>query len=89
MSKENEDMIKSTWDSFRDSGLLWMINTTLHVFGWAIATEYDEDGNCTGASPYKTKFRGFSEQINDEGYKKVTRHMRSNLKRLIETVEED
>jgi hypothetical protein len=32
---------KATWKEFRRSGLLWWINRSLHLFGWAIAVEVE------------------------------------------------
>lgn len=34
-------------DEFRDSGMLYLANRTLHVFGFALAVERDEDGHAT------------------------------------------
>jgi len=36
---------KKSWEEFKDSGLLWWINTLLHTFGYAIVYNYDENGN--------------------------------------------
>lgn len=33
---------KKTWDEFRATGLLWLVNTILHVFGWAIVVDVDK-----------------------------------------------
>ena len=33
---------KRDWSEFRNSGLLWWINTMLHTFGWAIVFEFDK-----------------------------------------------
>lgn len=78
-------MIKEkNWTEFRDSGLLWFVNQTLHLFGWALV--YDTE---TGAvTPYKCKFRGFTEEINTEGYKKVTKHLQENIEELVEESKE-
>lgn len=72
---------KKTWKEFKDTGLLWFINNILHLFGWAICLEMD-GGAVTEAYPARTKFRGFSEDCNSEGYKKVTQYMKDNAKIL-------
>ena len=43
MDEENkkEPVTKKTWTEFREIGLLWFINTILHMFGWAIVVEVD------------------------------------------------
>lgn len=70
--KYNNEMVEQkTWKEFKDCGMLWLVNSTLYLFGWAIAIEYIDDVIC-GARPYRTKFRGFSEDVNDRGFKAVT-----------------
>ena len=51
---------KKTWKEFRDTGLLWFINTILHAFGWSIVIEY-ENVEITDCYPARVKFRGFNE----------------------------
>ena len=34
---------EKSWKEFRESGLLWFVNTILHTFGWALVAEL-EDG---------------------------------------------
>lgn len=64
---------------FRDSGMLWFVNTFLHVFGMAITWNPETDE----IKPALVKFRGFIEQVNDEGYKKVTQYMIDNAFELM------
>lgn len=66
---------KREWKEFRESGLLWFINTILHLFGWAICFE-PETGE---AYPSRCLFRGFDAKSNDEGYEKVTEHIKENI----------
>jgi len=78
---------KKTWQEFRNTGLLWFINTTLHLFGWALVVEIDGDEvkNCY---PARIKFRGFGEKDTDEGYKKLTGYVADNINDLVKEVEE-
>lgn len=72
-SKNNQ---KSTWTQFRASGFLWLINTILHAFGWTIVLEPSENrGEDFKAYIYKTKWRGFSRDSNDNGYKNIARYL--------------
>lgn len=73
---------KKTWEEFRNSGLLWLINTTLHLFGWAIVVELEEDGSISNAYPARVNFRGFDEKSNDEGYQKVSEYLLKNIAEL-------
>lgn len=68
---------KKSWEEFRECGLLWWINQTLHMFGWAIVIELD-DGNITNAYPARVKFRGFPEKSNSEGYIRVSKYLKEN-----------
>lgn len=84
---------KKSWDDFRNTGLLWFINTILHVFGWAIVVEGDKDENgnfvTKTAYPARVKYRGFSEDVNDRGYENITDYMVNNAKELWDEVEEN
>jgi hypothetical protein len=69
---------KRSWDDFRDTGLLWFINTTLHLFGWALV--YDVESK--SMYPARCRFRGFSEEINSEGYADLSQYIRENADEL-------
>ena len=74
-------MIKEkSWKDFRDTGLLWFINSILHMFGWAIVFDSDNEN----AYPARVKFRGFSEEINTNGYIKVSEFLKENIDQLCE-----
>lgn len=79
---------KKTWKEFRDSGLLWWINTTLHMFGWAIVYNFDDNNNIVEVHPARVKFRGFKENNVEEGYQKVSKYLQDNIDELVkETLE--
>ena len=80
---------RSSWSEFRDTGLLWLINSMLHLFGWCIVIERDDNNNFTGAYPAKTDFRGFSEKSNTKNYKKITEYMIDNSAELLKAFKED
>ena len=73
---------KRDWAEFRDSGLLWWINTMLHTFGWAIVFEFDDNKNITNVYPARVKFRGFGDKQVEEGYQKVSKYMMDNAEEL-------
>lgn len=89
MAEENEKqtVTKKSWDEFRDSGLLWFINTILHMFGWAIVVEVD-DGAVIGAYPARVTFRGFGAESTENGYRKVSKYMAENAAELLEEAEQ-
>jgi hypothetical protein len=73
-------MIKrETWRTFRQTGLLWWVNRGLHLFGWAIVLQIEDDGEATEAFPARVSFRGFSSQDEAEGFTKLTEHLKSQF----------
>jgi hypothetical protein len=85
-----DEMIdKKSWEEFRDSGLLWFVNSILQVFGWSIITEYDKDTkHISSVYPARTKFRGFDNKTNDIGYVKVSEYMKENADTLLQEAKE-
>jgi hypothetical protein len=75
---------EKSWQEFRDSGLFWFMNSILHAFGWAIVYE-PESGV---AYPARVKFRGFSEEINTDGYIKVSKFMKAHVEELLKEAQE-
>lgn len=78
---------QKTWEEFQGTGLLWLVNTFLHTFGWTLMTQVDDDGNIIGGVPCRTDYRGFTTDINDEGYLKVTDWLKENIDMLEGDVE--
>ena len=72
-----------SWEEFRASGLLWWVNRTLHLFGWAIAVELQEDGTVSNCYPARCKFRGFGEKSESDGFEKLTEHMAESIPQLL------
>lgn len=81
-------MNKKTWKEFYDSGLLWWVNRSLHLFGWAIVVEVDKESNVIQAYPARVKFRGFDEKTESEGFIKLSEHIKTNADKLLEEAKE-
>jgi hypothetical protein len=64
-----------TGKEFKESGALWFINQTLHLFGMAITYNPDTDE----IKPAIVKYRGFAGKSNDEGYKKLSEYLKDNI----------
>lgn len=75
---------EKSWKEFRESGVFWFMNTILHTFGWSIILDVNEFGGVERAYPARVKFRGFSEEVNSEGYAKVTEYLKDNVGELLE-----
>jgi hypothetical protein len=71
---------RKSWEEFRKSGMLFLTNTILQFFGWSIIFEYS-DKKLT-IYPARTKYRGFSEDCNDQGHKRVARYLKNNATEL-------
>ena len=78
---------RKTWEEFRECKMIWFINTILHAFGWAIVLEPKEDGSLD-AYPARVTFRGFSEQINTEGYIGISKYLVENAEELLKEAED-
>jgi hypothetical protein len=78
---------EATWDEFRSAGLLWWINTALHVFGWAINVEVDEADFVKRVYPARVAYRGFSPDRNEAGYIRLTQHMAAERDRLLDDLD--
>ena len=77
---------KRTWEEFRATGLLWFINTILHMFGWAIVVNIERE-EVIDVYPARVEFRGFSESSNTKGYINVTKYLKENIDTLLEEAE--
>lgn len=81
---------KKKWNDFKDSGLLWFINSILHVFGWAIKYEIDLDTKeILSVYPDRVKFRGFSEESNTKGYINLSKYMKENAEQLLKEAKDE
>lgn len=90
INNENEPVYKKTWDEFRNTGLLWFINSILHLFGWCIVVEVDPETRVvTDSYPARTSFRGFDEKSNSNGYHKVTAYLDENIKEILAETEDE
>jgi hypothetical protein len=77
------------WKEFLESGLLWFVNRQLHIFGWAIVIDEDEEtGEIKSAVPKRTDFRGFSFDIERKRFEDLTKHMKKEIPRLMRAWEE-
>ncbi len=75
---------KKTWVEFRKTGLFLFINQILHVFGWAIVFEIDdESGEITKVYLARVGFRGFDNEDVSESYLKISKFLDENSTELL------
>jgi hypothetical protein len=70
-------MKEATWKEFLDLKLLWWVNRSLHLFGWAIVVIQESDGTISKVFPAKVTFRGFSEDVEQEGFEKLSNYLKN------------
>lgn len=79
---------KKSWEEFRATGLLVFINSFLHIFGWSIVMDIENE-KVTSVYPAQVKFRGFSEESQTKAYNKLTYYMKENGNKLYDDITEE
>ncbi len=74
-------LTKKEWSEFRSTGLVLIINQILHIFGWALVFEFEND-EIKNVYPARVKFRGFDNDSTSEAYKKLSQFMVDNATEL-------
>lgn len=82
-------VVPSTWKEFMDSGLLWWVNRSLHLFGWSICLVEEDDGSSSSAYPAKTPWRGFNHELEEGRFHDLTRHLQEEMPRLVQETEKE
>lgn len=85
------NLVEVSWEEFASAGLFWWINRTLHLFGWALVREMDSDepdAKVLRVYPARCRFRGFSEEVETDGFKRLTAHLQANVSELVKHTEE-
>lgn len=59
---------RRTWKEFRESKLLWWANRLLQTFGWSLVCSMDDNGDIVDVYPARVKFRGYGEDVDNEGF---------------------
>lgn len=75
---------RKTWEEFRSTGLFLFINHFLQIFGWSICLDFDDNGNIIDCFPARSKFRGFSEDVETKAFKNITNYMINNSESLLD-----
>lgn len=81
----NNEQIKA-WESFKNAGLLWFINRTLHLFGYAIVYDYD-NGKLVSVTPQFVDYVGFSREAEERGYLSLRGYMSAVSETLLENLQ--
>lgn len=85
---ENNMTKEVSIEEFRNTGLPLYINQILHIFGYAIGFDIDENTKeAIRMFPLRVKFRGFSQDVIERNYEKLNRYMKENAQELYEEAE--
>lgn len=79
----NKMITKKSWQEFRDTGLFLFVNSILHVFGWVIVIEVEND-IIKSCYPARTRYRGFSDKDVEESHKKISTFLKNTSSELEE-----
>lgn len=79
---EKEMVIRKSCKEFQRTGLLLFVNQFLHIFGWAIVVETNQDG--LFMYPARVKYRGFDNKSVSEAYVKLSEYNKDNSTDLFE-----
>lgn len=81
--KSANPMTEVSFDEFRSTGLLLLVNQFLHIFGFALACECDDEGRTSRIFICRVTFRGFSETSVSKAYVKVSEYLTKNAEILL------
>lgn len=77
---------KKEWSEFRKTGLLVFVNSFLHIFGWCIVLEIDED-QIIDVYPARTGFRGFDTDTTSKSYISLSNYIKDNIDDIVKEAE--
>lgn len=77
-----DNVERKTWKEFQEAGLIWWINRMLHLFGWVIAYTPEENGDIVDVYPARTKYRGFTSECEERGFKKVSGYLKDHIEEI-------
>lgn len=93
--KESKPMLMEVeWTFFRNTGALWFANRFLHLFGLVLVAEVETDAmngleQVKRVYPARTRFRGFDEASETEGFGKLSRYLLAMGEVLVEETTDD
>lgn len=84
MPTHDEMVTRRTWQEFRHSKLLWWVNRSLHIFGWAIVIDIGEGDEILDVYPARVRYRGFDEKSEEAGFIGLTDLLKATVDELVE-----
>lgn len=73
-----DNTFNTSWQQFRETGLFLFVNHFLHIFGWCIVLEVDDDsGEVLKSYPQRCEYSGFSEESTERAFKRVREFLKN------------
>ena len=85
----NANFKEMSWTEFREAGFLWWINRDLHLFGVALYLEVDETGKVARVYPGSCGFRGFAEESEERGFRRLRTWLSKNMPDLVSRLDKE
>lgn len=83
---------EASWEEFGAAGLFWWVNRGLHLFGWALVREVADPETSAErivrVYPARCKFRGFGQDVEEDGFRRLSEHLRENAGRNADEAKE-
>jgi len=76
-------MSEVDFEEFRKTGLLLLLNQFLHIFGFALVAEYDDNNLFSRIYIARVASRGFGEDATSKAYISVSEYMVNSAKELL------
>jgi hypothetical protein len=83
------DYKRITWATFADSGMFWLVNRTLHLFGLSLVRTCNEAGEIVDVYPVRTECRGFPRDADEVGFNRLTQYIVDNGHELLAEVSDE
>ena len=76
---------RKSWAEFQETGLLWLVNSVLQVFGWSIMVQTsDTTGEVIDAYPVRTAARGCDSRTAQQNCSALIRYVHDNVDVLLD-----
>jgi hypothetical protein len=88
--KNTSTITRTTWREFKKTKLLWLINSILQIFGWAILLQYDSDTNeICDVYPARIKHRKDSEESNIAEHENLMWYLQNNIQIFVDSFDKN
>lgn len=73
----SDTVVRKSWEEFKETGFLFLINQLLHAFGWAIVVETNMENVVSAVYPARVAYRGFTPTATLDGYTRISKYLKT------------